>query len=111
MQFAIKLLVSIAIIIFCSQIGRKFPTLAGLIATMPLTSLIVLLWLWTDKPGDTALMQTYTKGVLWGIIPTILFFIVAFVCFKKGIGFGTTIAASFAVWLLAAAVHKYLLGR
>ena len=45
----IKLLISVGVIVFCTQIGRKLPTLAGLIAVMPLTGLIVLLWLciWT----------------------------------------------------------------
>ena len=78
MLFLIKLLISVCVIVFCGQIGRKLPTLAGLIAVMPLTGLIVLLWLYTDKPGDFALMTKYTKGALWGIIPSVLFFLVAF---------------------------------
>jgi len=64
MRFVIKLLISVGIIVFCTQIGRKLPTLAGLIAVMPLTGLIVLLWLHTDKPQDFALLAEYTKGAL-----------------------------------------------
>ncbi len=45
MQFTIKLLIAICVIIFCSQIGKRVPTLSGLIATMPLTALIVMVWL------------------------------------------------------------------
>ena len=45
MPFLLKLVITNAVIIACTQIGRKYPTLAGLIATMPLTSLIVLVWL------------------------------------------------------------------
>ena len=60
MRFLIKLVISVCIIAFCAQIGRKLPTLAGLIAVMPLTGLIVLLWLYTDKPQDFALMAEYT---------------------------------------------------
>ena len=45
MRFAIKLLVSIALILLCTSIGKKLPSLAGLIAVMPLTGLIVLIWL------------------------------------------------------------------
>ncbi len=50
MRFLIKLLVSICIIVLCTQIGRKLPTLAGLIAVMPLTGFIVLVWLYLDNP-------------------------------------------------------------
>lgn len=55
MAFVFRLLVSVCIIIFCSQLGRKVPSLAGLIAVMPLTGLVVLLWLYSENPGDPEL--------------------------------------------------------
>ena len=53
MRFVIKLLISVCIILFCTWIvdKHKLPTLAGLITVMPLTSLIVLIWLYLDNPG------------------------------------------------------------
>jgi uncharacterized membrane protein (GlpM family) len=111
MQFLVKLSVSVGIIIGCVLIGRRMPTLAGLIATMPLTSLIVLLWLYSDNPGDMVLMKDYTRGVLWGIVPTILFFVVAYFCFRRQISFSYAMGASFAVWLVGAAVHQWLLAK
>ena len=110
-QFLFKLSVSVAIIVFCSQVGRKMPTLAGLLTTAPLTSLIVLLWLYSDNPGDFELMQQYTKGVLWGIIPSLLFFITAVVCFYKHVNIWSGLGLSSSVWLCAAFVHQWLLGR
>jgi uncharacterized membrane protein (GlpM family) len=108
-KFLIKLLITIAVITFCSQIGRKAPTFAGLIATAPITTLIVLLWLWSDNPGNFKLMTDFTTGVLWGIIPTAFFFISAFFCFKKQISILPTVAISFIIWLMAAAIHQLLL--
>jgi len=75
MRFVIKLLVSICVIVLCTQIGRRLPTLAGLIAVMPLTGLIVLIWLCLDNPGNFNVMTDYSKGALWGIVPSILFFL------------------------------------
>lgn len=109
MQFAVKLLLTNLIIIACTQIGRKFPSLGGLIATMPLTSLLVLLWLYSDNPGDFRLMEDYTRGVLWGIIPTILFFAVALVFFRRQWPLPLVLSVSFAAWLTGAAVHQWLL--
>lgn len=111
MRFLLKLLISVSIIIFCTQIGRKLPSLAGLIAVMPLTSLVVLIWLYLDHPGDFNLMADYSKGALWGIIPTILFFLVAVICFQRQLPFWMVLCAGFAVWLAAAFVHQLLLGR
>jgi len=109
MQFFIKLLISIAIIIFCTQIGRKNPSLGGLIATMPLTSAIVLIWLYSDNPGKFGLMEDYTKGALWGIVPSILFFIVAYACFRKHLPLSVVLSASFGIWLIGAFIHQWLL--
>ncbi|MHC4423645.1 MAG: DUF3147 family protein [Planctomycetota bacterium] len=111
MRFVIKLLLSIGVIVFCTHVGRKLPTLAGLIAVMPLTGLIVLVWLYTDKPQDFALLTEYTKGALWGIVPSILFFLVAFLCFRKHLSLWIVLCASFAVWFVAAFVHQWLLNR
>lgn len=111
MRFVIKLLISVGVIIFCTQIGRKLPTLAGLIAVMPLTGLIVLLWLYSDNPGNFVLLSDYTKGALWGIGPSILFFVVAYLCFRKHLSLWLVLSASFAVWLMGAAVHQWLLHK
>lgn len=110
-RFAIKLLVSVCVIAFCAQTGRKLPSLAGLIAVMPLTGLIVLVWLWLDNPGNFNLMTAYTKGALWGILPSILFFLAAFICFRKQLPIWIVLCAGFAVWLVAAFVHQWLLNR
>lgn len=109
MRFAIKLLISVCVIAFCAGIGRKLPTLAGLIAVMPLTGLIVLVWLCLDNPDNFNLMTEYTKGALWGIVPSVLFFLVAFMCFHKRLSLWIVLCAGFAVWLVAAFIHQWLL--
>jgi len=111
MRFLIKLLISVCIIAFCTQIGRRQPTLAGLIAVMPLTGLRVMLWLYSDNPGNFQLMTDYTKGALFGIGPSILFFLVAFMCFRKQLSLWIVLCASFAIWLILALIHQLLLKR
>jgi uncharacterized membrane protein (GlpM family) len=109
MQFILKLLISVVIIVVCSQIGRKYPSLGGLIATMPLTGLIVLIWLYTDNPGNFSLMREYTLGALWGIVPSILFFLAAFICFNKHLSLVMVLPISFGIWLIGAFVHQWFL--
>ena len=104
MHFFIKLLASVVIIIISSQIARKLPTLGGLIATMPLTGVIVLLWLYSDNPGNFPLMQNYTKGAVFGILPSIVFFITAFICFTKHLPLLLLLAISF-----GACIHQWFL--
>ncbi|MBC8217481.1 MAG: DUF3147 family protein [Planctomycetes bacterium] len=111
MRFAVKVLISLCVIVCCSQIAKKMPSLAGLISVMPLTGCLVLVWVYMDSPGDFERMTDYCRGALWGIIPSILFFVVAFICFRKHLSLWIVLCASFAVWVAGAAVHQLLLHK
>jgi uncharacterized membrane protein (GlpM family) len=110
MDFVLKLLLSNVLIILSVQVGKRVPALAGLIATMPLAGLIVLLWLYAEKQGDFDFMVLYTKGALWGIIPSIAFYVTALFCFSKHLSLPTALLASFGVWFLGALIHQRFLG-
>lgn len=109
MQLFIKTAISVIIILAATWIGRKFPSLSGLIAVMPLTGALVLIWIYLDNNGRPEIMQDFTKGAIWGIAPSILFFVAAFLCFKRELSLTITLAASFGIWLIAAFVHQWLL--
>ena len=40
-------------------------------------------------------MTDYTRGVLWGIIPTILFFAVVYACFRRQLALPLVLSAGF----------------
>lgn len=109
MQILIKSVLSLIIILVATAIGKKIPSVAGLIAVMPLTGAIVLVWIHVENRGNPAIMQAFTKGALWGIVPSILFFLVALLCFKKQLPLPFVLCSSFGVWLAAACVHQWFL--
>jgi F0F1-type ATP synthase assembly protein I len=109
MQFFVKLLLSIVIISAATQVGKRIPTLGGLIATMPLTGFIVLIWLYTDDPDNYSLLVSYTKGALWGVIPSILFFVAAYFSFQKQFPLSVALSIGLGVWFAGACVHQWLL--
>ena len=109
MQLLLKSLLSLAVILTATAIGRKWPALAGLVAVMPLTGALVLVWLALDSGNDPQTMQQFTRGVLWGLVPTILFFLVAFLCYRKNLPLPVVLTASFSVWAVAAVLHQWWL--
>jgi hypothetical protein len=66
MRFVIRLLITVSVILLCTWIAdrHRLPSLAGLIAVMPLTGLFVLVWLYQDQPRNFVLMADYTRGAL-----------------------------------------------
>lgn len=109
MQILIKVIVSLFVIIAATAIGKKLPSAAGLIAVMPLTGALVLVWVYLENNGDPQTMQNFAKGAQWGILPTMLFYLVAFLCFKKHLPLSIALTASFGAWIVAAIVHQWML--
>ena len=109
MQILIKAALSVIIILAATTIGRKLPSTAGLIGVMPLAGALVLVWIYLDSEGNSQVMQSFTKGALWGILPSILFYLVAFFCSRRNLSLPVVLVASFGVWLCAAVVHQWML--
>lgn len=109
MQVIIKAVLSVMIILLATAFGQKIPSAAGLIGVMPLTGALVLVWMYLENKGDSAIMQDFTRGAIWGILPSILFFLVAFYCFKRNFSLPIVLVLSFAAWTGAAIIHQWLL--
>ena len=109
MMTIIKAALSLFVIFAATGIGKKFPSLAGLIGVMPLTGALVLVWMHLDNKGNPDVMIPFAKGALWGILPSILFFVAAFFCLKKQFSLPIVLCMSFAIWLAGAYVHQLLL--
>ena len=105
----VKAAVSVAIIFVATGVARRFPSLSGLIGTMPLTGALILVWIYLDNSGDQIVMRNYAVGALFGIAPSILFFLVAFIGFEKGFPLQLVLPSSIAAWLMGAVVHQYFL--
>jgi uncharacterized membrane protein (GlpM family) len=108
-QILIKAVLSLVIIFSATGVAKKFPSAAGLIGVMPLAGALVLAWVYIENRGDSDIMQAFSKGALWGILPSIFFYVVALFCFKKGFSLPATLLSSFVAWGLAALAHQIIL--
>ena len=106
--FTIKIIVSALIIAGVSELAKKLPSLGGLIAAMPLTTLLALIWLYTET-GDYQLAHTFTRSVLFAIVPTVFFFVTALALFRRGVPFVLVLLMSFVIYIGAALVHQHYL--
>jgi len=81
-QFIIKTLVSAVIIAVISTVSKRFPGLGGLIASLPLTSILAMIWLYQDTQ-DVQKVISLSNSIFWMIIPSLSFFIVLPYLVKK----------------------------
>ena len=109
LYLAIKAALSGIIIATVSEVARRSPTLGALIVSLPLVSLLGILWLWHDT-GDAERIAAHAQSTFWYVLPTLPMFLVLPAMLRYGVNFWLTLAACCAltfvlylitVWLLA----------
>lgn len=70
----VKVLLSAVIIVVVSEVAKRSSLFGALIASLPLTSVLAIVWLYVDT-GDTARIGSLATSILWLVIPSLLFFI------------------------------------
>jgi hypothetical protein len=87
----IKAALSGVIVAAASEIARRYPGWGGLIASLPLTSLLAMIWLWRDS-GDSGQVADLSVSIIWFILPSLPLFIVLPMLLRSGVGFWTSMA-------------------
>ena len=104
----IKAAVSGIIVAAVSEIGRRYPNWGGLVASLPLTSLLAMIWLWRDTRAPERVAEL-SVSTIWFLVPSIPLFIVLPLLLRSGLGFWLSMAlvvagtlALYALWFWAA---------
>lgn len=94
--FVIKSVVSGILIALISEIARKSPGFAALVASLPLVSILGVIWLWRDT-GDAARIADHMQATIWYIVPSLPMFVLVPVMLRSGTGFWPSLLAGCAV--------------
>jgi hypothetical protein len=82
----IKAAVSGIIVAAVSEVSKRYPGLGGLIASLPLVSVLGMMWLWRDT-GDVERMASHAEGTFWFVLPSLPMFVVLSVLLRRGVPF------------------------
>ena len=74
LYLAIKAALSGIIIAIVSEVAKRYPGFGALIASLPLVSLLGMMWLWRDKP-DVANMAAHVEATFWFVLPSLPMFL------------------------------------
>lgn len=89
----IKALLSGVIIMAVSEIARRSPAFGALVASLPLVSLLAILWLWRDT-GDTERIAAHAEATFWYVIPSLPMFLAFPWMLRHGTGFWVALGAA-----------------
>jgi hypothetical protein len=73
--YLVKLLISAATIVIVFELGKRVYWLAALVASLPSTSLLALVWLYFETKSTEKVIDL-SKGIFWEVLPSLTFFVV-----------------------------------
>ena len=88
----LKAAISGVLVAIASQLARRFPGFGALVASLPLVSVLGMIWLWRDKP-DAGNMADHVQATFWYVLPSLPMFLVMPVLLRRGLPFWTSLAA------------------
>src|SRR3954447_22056324 len=88
----IKALASGAIVATVSEVAKRWPGLGGPIASLPLVSVLGMIWLWRDT-HDPVRMAAHATGTFWFVLPSLPMFLLIPALLKRGVGFWAALAS------------------
>ena len=99
LTLAMKALLSGALIVAIAEIGRRLPTVAALIASLPLVSVLGMILLWWGRP-DAENMARHAEATFWYVLPSLPMFLVIPVLLRHGTSFWIALIAGCALTVL-----------
>lgn len=96
LHLAVKALISGLIVAAASEVARRWPTVGGLIVSLPLVSLLAFVWLWNDT-ADTDRVAALSISTFWFFLPSMPLFLILPWLLRSGVGFWAAFALGVAI--------------
>lgn len=106
----IKAVLSGAIVLIVSEIARRSPGFGGLIASLPLISVLGIIWLWRDT-SDVERIAAHAEATFWFVLPSLPMFLVLPAMLRYGIGFWPALTVSCLMTMALYSATVWLLPR
>lgn len=96
---AIKAILSGILIAVVSETAKRNAALGALIASLPILSVIAMVWLWRDT-GDSERIAAHAQSTFWYVLPSLPMFLVLPVLLRSGMHFYLALGLSCALTVL-----------
>ncbi|MGN7437429.1 MAG: DUF3147 family protein [Alcanivorax sp.] len=82
----IKAVISGILIAAASETAKRSPAFGALIASLPLVSILTMIWLWHDTK-DTERLAAHSESTFWFVLPSLPMFLILPAFLRAGMSF------------------------
>jgi hypothetical protein len=104
-----KYFLTAGMVVLVSEFAKRSDKLGGLIAALPLVTLLTLIWLYIEKQPE-AKLANHAWYTFWYVLPTLPMFLI-FPMLLPRIGFWPTLLASAVITMLCFGVFALVMRR
>ena len=108
--FLTKAILSGILVAAISTVARRYPGWGGLVASLPLVSVLSMLWLYGET-RDAEAVAKLSLGAFWFFLPSIPMFLVIPALLRAGVGFAATMAIACVMTIILYAAMSWIAPR
>jgi len=106
----LKAAISGVLVLVVSETAKRNPAIGGLIASLPLVSVLAIIWLWRDT-GDAERIAAHPQSTFWFVLPSLPMFLLLPTMLRHGTPFWTSLATSCVLTMLLYSGTVWLLPK
>lgn len=109
--YVAKIVITTILIVAISELSKRNSFAGALLASIPLVSVLAMLWLYVDTK-DVQKVSELATSVFWLVLPSLVLFVALPILLKQGLNFYASIGLSIgftiaAYWLMLAVLNHY----
>ena len=109
LYYIVKIIISALLIVIISEISKRSSLIGGLLASIPLISILAFIWLYIDtKEPEKIIALAYS--IFWLVLPSLVLFIILPILLRFGINFYISILVSIVITAISYWLMLMLLG-
>ena len=110
LYFVLKAGLSGLIIALVSEVAKRSPGFGALIASLPLVSILGMMWLWRDT-HDPERLASHAGATFWYVLPSLPMFLLIPLMLRRGVPFWAALGAGCAITVALYLAMTYLAPR
>ena len=105
----LKLAITAVLVVAISEVARRSTLLGGVLASLPLVSVLAMTWLYVDTKNVEKVASLATS-ILWLIVPSLTLFVLLPILLRRGVAFfvalGTSIVVMVGAYLITVGIAR-----
>jgi len=109
--YLVKIVITTVLIVVISEIAKRSTFIGAILASVPLVSVLAMIWLYIDTK-DVTRISSLSTSVFWLVIPSLALFLTLPLLLKQGLNFYISISISIGLtvgcyWIMVSALDHF----